>query len=1110
MDNRRVIKAYKERGREKVLPLPSKAGLLLKMKRYISGSSLWQEGLSRLRTASSSSSRAPSGVSSRKPSLSQPNAHSSRLISESFAAASSTNQSMEQNPDQTANEVLSTFFREKGNQPLSQIEYEGVMSLLEKSRANMSMTSIDPDQHSHTVARVGSPTRDSSFAQQNNSTLSNRVLKNTSFYDSNAPNATFAAPDYRPLYQSFSGSSRSHPPVKRVYQFSGLPSPYRTRIRAPGLPQKKMRRIVTESEASTTPVPAEKSDSEMSKPRSNTANSLLSALDNHQKADDGEVTFDKAEKPLYNPYVRNRRKAAKATASSNSTTATPKPYSTADDISKTVAFNQAKELKESPEKGESESLFSSVSTKPAKKISQNTSDVKSDTNPLFTFKPSEVKPVEKQPAFTFNLKNSSELKVLQESQESEPKPDVNGFVFDAKKPAFSFGAKFEANSSQSNKDQKPHFGFNSSKMSAFKPKASEETFASPQPSRDSGAKSSDEQKAQKSEPSAPSNFNPSAPKSLTGSSETEPVKSSLFGNTNTTAGFSQPTLLFGSQKNESTFNGTQNKAASEEKVDSRSSTLPNADSQYGFKEANKIAPHKPVFNFGAKKVEEASGEKKVESAEKFSLSSSATSSDFTLGSNTSEKGSAFSIGLKTTKGIDEIPGDSKSKPLFSFLKSDSASKPAFSIASTSETSEETGKNHSAHSGKSAFSFGSSSTGLPPTNDGRIELKSSSFRGPDELEVQESEEEKGNTESEPNESSKSTPALTFGAKSNNSALFASNTSKNDDNTPSLESNSKNLEKESGADKGFEDEGAGTCSIPSFKFGASNEVKDAPAFNFGTSAEKKDTPAFSFGSNVEKKVTPAFSFGNNSEKKHAPALNFGTSGEQNTSSFILEANDKNEKPVFSLSSKAEEQKMSGSSGDSATEQRDKPLSFGNSVDKKSIPMFNFGNTTENKDTPAFGFGNATEKKDTPAFSFGNTTEKKDTPVFSLGSTSEKKDTSAFSFGSTTEKKDTPAFSFGSTTEKKDTPAFSFGKVSNDKQPAFSFGKREKKTESSYKTDDSKPTFNFGNTGKPALSFGSQTTTAPAEDNEEFKFPELQGENITEEVKKGAEKHMGEFEF
>lgn len=1108
-----MIKAYKERGREKVLPLPSKAGLLLKMKRYISGSSLWQEGLSRLRTASLSSSRAPSGVSSRKPSVSQPNAHSSRLISESFAAASSTNQSMEQNPDHTANEVLSTFFREKGNQPLSQIEYEGVMSLLEKSRANMSMTSNDPDQQSHTVARVGSPTRDSSFAQQNNTTLSNRVLKNTSFYDSNAPNATFAAPDYRPLYQSFSGSSRSHPPVKRVYQFSGLPSPYRTRIRAPGLPQKKMRRIVTESEASTTPVPAEKSDSEISKPRSNTANSLLSALDNHQKADNGEVTFDKAEKPLYNPYVRNRRKAAKATASSNSTTATPKPYSTADDISKTVAFNQAKELKESPEKGESESLFSSVSTKPAKEISQNTSELKSDTNSLFTFKPSEVKPVEKQPAFTFNLKNSSEPKVLQESQESEPKPDANGFVFDAKKPAFSFGAKFEANSSQSDKDQKPHFGFNSSKMSAFKPKASEETFASPQPSRDSRAKGSD-----------PSYFNPSAEKSLTGSSETEPVKSSLFGNTNTTAAFSQPTFLFGSQKNDSTFNGTQNNAASEEKVDSRSSTLPNADSQFGFKEANKIAPHKPVFNFGAKKVEEASGEKKVESAEKSSLSNSTTSSAFTLGSNTSEKGSAFSIGLKTTKGIDEIPGDSKSKPLFSFLKSDSASKPAFSIASTSETSEETGKNPSAHSGKSAFSFGSSSTGLPPTNDGRIELKSSSFRGPDELEVQESEEKKGNTESEPNGSSKSTPALTFGAKSNNSALFASNTSKNDDNTPSLESNSKNLEKESGADKGFEGEEAGTGSIPSFKFGASNEVKDAPAFNFGTSAEKKDTPAFSFGSNVEKKDTSAFSFGNNSEKKDAPALIFGTSSEKNTSSFNLEANDKNKKPVFGFSSKAEEQKMSSSSVDSATEQRDKHLSLGNSVNKKSIPMFNFGNTTENKDTPAFGFGNATEKKDTPAFSFGNTTEKKNTPAFSFGSTTGKKDTPAFSFGSTTdkkdtpafnfgntsEKKDTPAFNFGSTSEKKDTPAFSFGEVSNDKQPAFSFGKREEKTESSYKTNDSKPTFSFGNTGKPAFSFGSQTTTAVAEDNEEFKFPELQGENITEEVKKGAEKHMGEFEF
>lgn len=120
-----MIKAYKERGREKVLPLPSKAGLLLKMKRYISGSSLWQEGLSRLRTASLSSSRAPSGVSSRKPSVSQPNAHSSRLISESFAAASSTNQSMEQNPDHTANEVLSTFLGKKATNRFHRLSTKG-------------------------------------------------------------------------------------------------------------------------------------------------------------------------------------------------------------------------------------------------------------------------------------------------------------------------------------------------------------------------------------------------------------------------------------------------------------------------------------------------------------------------------------------------------------------------------------------------------------------------------------------------------------------------------------------------------------------------------------------------------------------------------------------------------------------------------------------------------------------------------------------------------------------------------------------------------------------------------------------------------------------------
>lgn len=948
MDNRRVLKAYQDRGREKVLPYPSKAGLLLKMKRYISGSSLWQETL---RSPSASSSRVSSRTASRKPSVSQPNAHSSRLLSESFAAASTTNQSMDQNPDQTANDVLSSFFKEKGDRPLSQIEYEGVMSLLEKSRAN---TTLPLNDEQHTVLK--SPTREPSFSQHNNTTFSNqRVLKNTSMYD--GANATFAAPDYRPLYQNF-GENPRVAPVKRVYQFSGLPSPYKTRIRAPG--QRKTRRIATE--ADITPSAGAIPEAETPKRISSTASSLLSALDS-QKKGANDVTVSTNDKPLHNPYAKNRRRTAK--------TSTTKPYSTADDISKTVAFNKAKDLAESPEKA-NDSLFSPEKTEKAPETIEPASNGKS-SNPLFTFKPSETKPVEKKPAFSFNLKDS-EAKDDETSKE-KAKPDANGFLFDSQKPAFSFTNKADSTSGSDKKGQTSLFGASS----AFKPRETESkglTFAFPETTPEpNGESKAETQKPIQSQ--TPSFASQKKDDGLFGRSSTEEKPgSSLFKEV-------KPAFSFGTKPEEAKKDGPL------------SSTEKNADEGNGSKafsfgssapssKNEKPAP-KPVFNFGAKEVEEEAKEKEAsEDVETEKTNKPAFS--FGTSSNT-----ITAFGTNNTK-----TGEDGS--LFG-KKDDKSDMPVFSFLSENDSKEEDRENAPS---KPAFSFGSK------TADNDLAKPSTSF-GNSEASTSKPLFSSGSSDAKLLFDSLSKPAaFNFGSSEKKEAPAFSFGSREDKKDEVIDDKGEKKEKSSFS---FGSSGSEKKAAPAFNFGG--DKKEAPAFSFGSS-EKKDSekPAFSFGSSESKDKPAAFNFGSSSKADEKPAFSFGGS---------KKADDK---PVFSFGS---------------SEPKDKPVfSFGGSLNTSDKPAFSFGSSAKTDDKPAFNFGSKADDK--PAFSFGGSvqsddkasSEKNDKPAFSFGSAGESKDKPAFNFGSSSEGK--PAFNFGSS-NSSDKPSFNFG--SSTDKPAFSFG-------------------------------------------------------------------------
>ncbi|ODQ77736.1 hypothetical protein BABINDRAFT_163439 [Babjeviella inositovora NRRL Y-12698] len=149
------------------------------------------------------------------------------------------------------NATLAEFFQRRGDNPLSEIEMEGVQSLLKRLTAKNTP-----------VKGVSTP--------------DTTVLR---FPSELGHTPVVATPLFTPSYATSPAPTHS---AKRVYQFSGLPSPYRTRIRSPlaaRLP------IIS--------LPIKRSD----KPLSSTASALLSLL---------ELPLPETPAGFSNPYAKRR------------------------------------------------------------------------------------------------------------------------------------------------------------------------------------------------------------------------------------------------------------------------------------------------------------------------------------------------------------------------------------------------------------------------------------------------------------------------------------------------------------------------------------------------------------------------------------------------------------------------------------------------------------------------------------------------------------------------------------------------------------------------------------------------------------------------------------
>lgn len=266
--------------------------------------------------------------------------------------------------DTTANEVLSNFFKRKGDKPLNEIEYEGVMALISKSRS-------------------GTPIRkrivsESIFDQPQRKKVKNDVLEHegtnkqkTLIHD--ASNISFNTSEYKPYYltvhndtfdrsqnQSYNNTTSMIPSIKRVYQFSGLPSPYSTRIKPPTSSRKPKRTGSDVNKATTATI----GDSTINNLvvnkshefKSETSKLLLSILDGKDGPEVPEPNEDNLQKGAFkfvNPYSKNGRRVvsrSKKFPNVNNNDAKPnKSISiTASDIEKTISYDKSEKLPEVP------------------------------------------------------------------------------------------------------------------------------------------------------------------------------------------------------------------------------------------------------------------------------------------------------------------------------------------------------------------------------------------------------------------------------------------------------------------------------------------------------------------------------------------------------------------------------------------------------------------------------------------------------------------------------------------------------------------------------------------------------------------------------------------
>lgn len=362
---------------------------------------------------------------------------------------------MEENEDlKTPNVLLSEFFQQKGDKPLTPVEYQGVMSLLSQSQKkpnNGVMSPLMPGSFTRFDSPMKSPSRNIHSLVK--ATPAGKTPFKSVGVDAVKSNpSVFTTPEYKPLYPAISANNsiRKSGSVKRVYQFSGLPSPYKTKIKAPALGSAKRHHTSLE-------LTMERSTRDSSKSMTKAASTLLSVLDDTKKNSDYLQQFS-------NPYM------GKSIAKKSQTM-------TADVINSTIMFDQSTELPDTA------SNNSSVTTPAGDTASAANTETKTDPVAKPVFAASKLAENKDPQPKIFGFSDSA----VTASEQSTSSETTNGSANGVAKPTETFASKttfsFNAPATQS-KPQTPVTSTGSSSTlptgsttTLFKLPAKEPTFS---------------------------------------------------------------------------------------------------------------------------------------------------------------------------------------------------------------------------------------------------------------------------------------------------------------------------------------------------------------------------------------------------------------------------------------------------------------------------------------------------------------------------------------------------------------------------------------------------------------------------------------------------------
>ncbi|KAI3406688.2 hypothetical protein KGF56_000534 [Candida oxycetoniae] len=756
------------------------------------------------------------------------------------------------------NEILSNFFKNKGESQLTDIEYEGVMSLMSKSRLGT--------PYKRTNIELGATEPENGIKRRHlNEDFSLSLLKNDTSVIGSTPyrqqiirmngNSTSNTPSYRSTYktiyddtfdrsyQHLHNSTISHVP-RRVSSRTRRPAPYRSRIRG-SLMQKTSNLNDRAADTSSRPptmtfnesITLPKSSEKREKPLSETARALLTILDGDDASQNLEkkvATEEKEEEEQGENREKKVRNSEKLKLFENPYASKGRKRKEYRDISPV----NAKTIERTKAYSKIEKL--PVSSRGIFNDGEQAAEVENSGSAVKKFK------------FASNTSGDDKLASNKKEKEDEPRNGIESKLFTPSSPSSSFFPSTEFNP---NKNGGDNFQFGVSFRSNGVANTPKSLFANSEKTVNGGF-------VHKKEETSVGNK-----KSFASNSDAQ--KSATFKFGDNTAGIS-PSMVFpfGSNANNPLPPPPSTSTSTAFSFGDRSDS--SKPPTKGFVFGNNTESKKPSTTF-------AFGDK---------TSSKPPSAVFSFGNSTGKPPST-ALPIEDSNeskrvSMEKSTGDTASKPpaiTFSFGNK-SEDKPLTSSFSFGNKAEEKPPT-------SSFSFGNKSEDKPPTSSFSFGNKAEEKPPTSSFSFGNKSEDKPSTPAfsfgNKSEDKPSTPAFSFGNKSDEkphtSAISFGNQTENKPSALEFPSGDKDAGTRPATAFAVKDITENKAPSVSFSFGNNNENKTSTTpFSFGKKNESTPpTTAFSFvGSTENKPSTTSFMFDNKTENKPATgAFSFGNS-------------------------------------------------------------------------------------------------------------------------------------------------------------------------------------------------------------------------------------------